>query len=76
METVMNSPDSLSIRASGRRYLPAKLFFRENNIGNTKGYELVRTGQLDALRIGTKILIRDDALDQLQQRQNASDARS
>ena len=46
-----------------RRLLPVKVVAKTLGIGKTKAYELIASGELPAVRIGAKLLVRADDLD-------------
>jgi excisionase family DNA binding protein len=45
------------IHNSGRRFTSKNDFCRRNHIGHTKFYELLNSGQLRAVKVGSKTLI-------------------
>ena len=52
---------------SGSRLLPALVFYERNKglIGRTALYDLVRSGRIPHVRLGRRILIPEDAFEQL-----------
>jgi predicted site-specific integrase-resolvase len=44
----------------------------KNGVRRSTGYELIRTGQLDHVRLGKRIMVASDALERLFERQRAA----